>query len=172
MKVKAPFVVKALFIAVIIMANVGCDQLSKHIAREKLSPYQTIGLVYDHFTLTKVENTGAFLSLGTNIPGPIKFVLLSLLPLIVIAGSIVFIITKKDLDRITLIAACFIIGGGIGNIYDRLLYGSVTDFMHIGFGAVQTGIFNMADVSVMIGVFTLAGNYYIKDRRAKKMQEA
>ncbi len=49
----------------------------------------------------------------------------------------------------------FIIGGGIGNLYDRILYGSVTDFLHMDFQLFRTGIFNMADVSIMIGVFWL-----------------
>ena len=56
----------------------------------------------------------------------------------------------------------FIIGGGIGNIYDRFVYGSVTDFFHIDFVIFQTGIFNMADVSVMVGMFILLGEFYLK----------
>ena len=48
---------------------------------------------------------------------------------------------------------CFMVGGGIGNIYDRVIYGSVTDFLHIDFVLFQTGVFNLADVSIMIGLF-------------------
>ena len=59
-------------------------------------------------------------------------------------------------------ATGFIIGGGIGNIYDRFVYGSVTDFFHIDFVIFQTGIFNMADVSVMVGMFILLGEFYLK----------
>jgi len=43
------------------------------------------------------------------------------------------------------------VGGGIGNMFDRYLYGSVTDFLHIDLGWLRTGVFNMADVSVMVG---------------------
>jgi signal peptidase II len=165
-KFKTSAIVKTLIIIVVIMLNIGCDQVSKHIVRQSIGTYQNIDLISNHFTLTKVENTGAFLSLGDNIPAPIKFVLLSLLPLLVMAGGIIYLFTRKHLPRIPLIAACFIIGGGIGNIYDRLLYGSVTDFMHIGFGIFQTGIFNMADVSVMVGMFMLLGWYYLQGKRA------
>ena len=56
------------------------------------------------------------------------------------------------------IGMCFLIGGGIGNIIDRLLYGSVTDFLHIDFGLFRTGIFNLADVSIMIGIGILIIN--------------
>lgn len=58
--IKPANVIKLLFVVVVIMANIGCDQVSKHIVREKIDAYQSIGFVYDHFTLTKVENTGAF----------------------------------------------------------------------------------------------------------------
>lgn len=51
----------------------------------------------------------------------------------------------------TVVGLAFAIGGGIGNIYDRILFGSVTDFMHLKASFLQTGIFNMADVSVMVG---------------------
>ncbi|MGB3075106.1 MAG: signal peptidase II [Chitinophagales bacterium] len=46
---------------------------------------------------------------------------------------------------------CFVIGGGIGNLIDRMLYGSVTDFLFIHSGMFRTGIFNMADTSIMLG---------------------
>jgi signal peptidase II len=62
------------------------------------------------------------------------------------------IIVNTDLDRFMIVGLCCIIGGGIGNLYDRILYSSVTDFMHIDLGGIfKTGIFNMADVSVMLG---------------------
>jgi signal peptidase II len=62
------------------------------------------------------------------------------------------------------LALSFAIGGGIGNIYDRLVHGSVTDFMHINFGLFQTGIFNMADVSIMVGMFIFLAQSYSRQR--------
>jgi signal peptidase II len=50
-----------------------------------------------------------------------------------------------------IIGISFIIGGGIGNIFDRIVHGSVTDFLHIDMGIFKTGIFNLADVSIMFG---------------------
>ena len=57
------------------------------------------------------------------------------------------------LRQIGLIGFCLIIGGGIANIYDRILYGSVTDFLFIDLGGIfKTGIFNIADLSVTTGM--------------------
>jgi signal peptidase II len=66
-----------------------------------------------------------------------------------------YLMTKRNLTNMTIVGICFIIGGGAGNIYDRLIYGSVTDFLHIDFVIFQTAIFNMADVSIMTGVFAI-----------------
>jgi signal peptidase II len=62
---------------------------------------------------------------------------------------------KTNLNRWLVLAFAFVIGGGMGNLIDRIAYGSVTDFFQIKFGLFKTGIFNMADVSVTIGVFLL-----------------
>ena len=56
------------------------------------------------------------------------------------------------MPRGILLGLACIVGGGIGNLWDRTLYGSVTDFMLIDFDVVRTGIFNVADVSIMVGV--------------------
>ena len=53
------------------------------------------------------------------------------------------------------LAFAFVIGGGIGNLIDRIAYGSVTDFLLIKLGMFKTGIFNMADMSVTTGVLIL-----------------
>ncbi len=142
---------RTLFILVMLSANIGCDQVSKHIVRQKIDDQQII-LVNAHLILTKVENTGAFLSAGSSLPQPIKIILLTILPLIVLALALFYLLTERRLSILTMIGICFVIGGGIGNIYDRIIYNSVTDFLHINFGFFETGIFNMADVSVMTGV--------------------
>lgn len=132
--------------------NVGCDQVSKAIVRQKIDYYENINIIKDHFILTKVENTGAFLSAGNNLPDYVRFILLSLLPLVVLGYGLYYLLYKKNLPQLMQIGLCFLIGGGIGNIYDRIAFGSVTDFLHLDFGIFRTGIFNLADVSIMVGI--------------------
>jgi signal peptidase II len=139
------------FIMLILTANIGCDQVSKHVVRQRMDYFEKIHLIDHHLTLTKVENTGAFLSLGNDMNPRLKVWLLTILPLVILLGAIVFVFARKDLSLITLTGLCFFIGGGAGNIFDRVLFGSVTDFLHIDFGLFQTGVFNMADVSIMVG---------------------
>lgn len=140
------------FLILILTLNFGCDQISKKIVRNEISDYEHISIIKDHFTLLKVENTGAFLSLGDQMPYFFRLIILTGLPLLFLCYGLYYLFAKKNLPVMMQIALCFLIGGGIGNLYDRIIYGSVTDFMHMDFYIFQTGVFNFADISIMIGI--------------------
>lgn len=146
---------RTFLLLIIIALNIGCDQMTKAIARKHLIPGETVSVVGDIFILTKVENTGAFLSAGNNLPDALRFILLTLLPIVVLAYGLFYLFYKVNLPRMMQIGLCFLLGGGIGNIFDRVKFGSVTDFMHLDFGIVRTGVFNFADLSIMIGISML-----------------
>lgn len=132
--------------------NFSCDQISKRIVRTEISDYEHISIIKDRFTLTKVENSGAFLSLGDNMPYIFRLIILTGLPLLFLGYGLYFLFSKTNLPMTMQIALCFLIGGGTGNLYDRIVHGSVTDFMHMDFYFFQTGVFNFADISIMIGI--------------------
>lgn len=143
---------RVLFIFILLSTNVGCDQISKEIVRNGIGYHEQISLIKDYLTLTKVENTGAFLSAGNDLPEPLKTILLTVAPLLILIAAFIYVLHVNHLSNLSIAGICFVIGGGIGNIYDRIQYGSVTDFLHIDLGVFQTGIFNMADVSIMTGM--------------------
>lgn len=153
---------------IILISNVSCDQISKNIIRQKFGENERISLMNNHLIIIKTENTGAFLSLGHSLPSPINILLLTILPLIVLGFASVYLLTKRDLTNLKISGICFIIGGGFGNIYDRAIYGSVIDFLHIDFGLFHTGIFNMADVSIMTGIFILFVDIYINKTKLRE----
>ena len=137
----------------LIILNIGCDQVSKKMVREQVEFRSTTEIIGETFILTNVENSGAFLGMGSDLNPIIKTILLLILPIAVLLIVLHYLLTKKEIDNLTVIGLSFIVGGGIGNMYDRILYGQVTDFFHIDFGGIfKTGIFNMADVSVMVGM--------------------
>ena len=150
MKITQTF--RILFILILLGSNVGCDQISKGIVRKKIEYDAQISLIKDYLTLTKIENSGAFLSAGHSLPEPIKTILLTISPLLILIAAFVYVIRVNHLSGLAVTGICFIIGGGIGNIYDRIQYGSVTDFLHLNLVVFQTGIFNMADVSITTGI--------------------
>ncbi|MBC7774553.1 MAG: signal peptidase II [Phycisphaerae bacterium] len=146
---KLKFLRYSLFL-ILITINIGCDQISKSMVRERLDYHEQIQLAGDHVLLTKVENTGAFLSLGDDFSPLAKTLLLNLLPAIAMLGLLFWLFQGRMRLGMAL-GICCIIGGGIGNIFDRVAYGSVTDFLYIHVGLFRTGIFNFADVSITFG---------------------
>lgn len=158
-------IVTNIAILLVLIANIGCDQISKNIVREKVGYYESISLISSYMTLTKVENDGAFLSLGSTLPETIKFILLSGIPIISLAFGVGYMFLRKNISFMSMLALSFAIGGGIGNIYDRVVHGSVTDFLHIDLGFIQTGIFNMADVSLVVGMALFFVQYVFNQRR-------
>jgi signal peptidase II len=156
--------VRTIAIVIILASNIGCDQVSKSLVRERLDKRERVELAGDYFILTRVENTGAFLSMGNSLPVPLRITLLSVLPALIMIYGLYFLFTKRSLSWISILGLCFIIGGGIGNLYDRIVYGSVTDFLHMDFVIFRTGIFNMADVSIMIGTALILFHALLKQR--------
>ena len=158
---------RAFLILFILALNIGCDQVSKSIVRKDMYPNQEIDYLGRHFTLERAENTGAFLSLGDTLGGPVHFVLLVILPVVALLFGLGYILFKTNMDKYRLLAIILIIGGGVGNLYDRVMHGSVTDFMHIDFIVFQTGIFNVADMSIMAGMFIIIIDSFLKSRKEK-----
>ena len=143
-------------ITILIAISLLLDQLSKFLIRQNVDQYSEIKLIGDYFILTNVENSGAFLGMGSDFSPFIKTVFLLILPIIVLICIMIYVYRDKQIDKISLIGFCLIIGGGIANIYDRILYGSVTDFLFIDLGGIfKTGIFNIADLSVTTGMILI-----------------
>ena len=144
---------RILLIFTLILVNIGCDQSSKSLVRSHVEYNERIELLGDHVILTKVENKGAFLSLGSSLPDHYRKPLFSLLPALIMVGAIAFLLLRTDVNRWFVFGLSCIVGGGIGNLIDRVMYDSVTDFLNMGIGDLRTGIFNFADVSIMVGMF-------------------
>ncbi len=143
-------------ISIIIALNIFLDQISKILIRNNVEQYSDIKLIGEYFILTNVENSGAFLGMGSGFSPIMKSLFLIILPIIVLISIIVYVYRDKEIDKVSLIGFSIIIGGGIGNIFDRIIYGSVTDFLFIDLGGIfKTGIFNIADLAVTTGMFLI-----------------
>lgn len=149
------------------LAFIGCDRLTKDLAKAHLKDKPAITYLNDTVRLQYVENTGAALSLGDNLPKAASFWLLSILPLLLLL--IVFIYTLKNLQQMgtmKIFSLALVFSGGIGNIIDRIFFDRhVTDFMNLGIGSLRTGIFNVADVCVTAGVIGLL--LFFNDKKNK-----
>ncbi len=144
---------RLLSIAIILSSSVGCDQVTKEAAKYHLSHARPISMWGDTLRLQYTENTGAFLSIGSTLPAKTRFWLLVVLTLIALTGMLIFVLLHRNLRPSLVLGLSFIIGGGVGNLIDRIFHhGAVTDFMNVGIGGLRSGIFNVADMAIMLGV--------------------
>ena len=160
----------SIFISLLIGFNIAIDQISKFWVRNYVELYQETQLLGNKFILTNVENSGAFLGMGSELNPALKIILLLILPIAVLGFVLHYVFKDKTIDKLSLIGFSCILGGGFANIYDRMLYGSVTDFFHIDLGGIfRTGIFNMANLSVTTGmILIVTASFVYKKGTIKK----
>ncbi|SFD10688.1 signal peptidase II [Algibacter pectinivorans] len=153
---------RSIYIILVIVLTIAADQISKVMVKQnvtlrtEVNPGERIPIIGDAFILMHVENTGAFLGMGSELNDTLRVLLLLILPIVVLGFVLRHIFLDKSLDNWSLFAFASIIGGGIANVYDRIVYRRVTDFLYIDLGGVfRTGIFNLADLSVTTGMIIL-----------------
>lgn len=138
-----------------LLACVGCDQATKRLAQMTLKGAQPIVLLNNLVRLEYAENPGAFLGMGASLPEWERWMLLTVASSVILVLLTGFICLRKDLRAFDILGYALILAGGISNMIDRVLVGVVVDFMNIGIGNLRTGIFNVADVAIMAGLFTV-----------------
>ncbi len=163
----------ALIIIIIILLNIGADQATKVLARDHLRGEGVIEVVGTVFTLTYHENAGAFLGMGDSLSPVMRKITLVALPIIMILALAVYLIKTPSMKRAEQICLATIIGGGVGNLIDRIAFGVVTDFMNFGIGrSLRTGILNVADLSITFGVIAMLIFVYKNHKEEKAEKEA
>jgi signal peptidase II len=142
-----------------VLACVGCDHATKQAAVTLMAESGSLDLAGGLLRFQLASNPGAFLSVGAELPEPVRrFLLLGCVPLL-IAGVCLYFVRFGERSRAQLVALGILAGGGLGNWLDRLLHdGTVTDFVSLGVGQLRTGIFNLADLAVVAGVCWLLGS--------------
>ena len=150
-----PLFKRSMLILSLLVLCVGCDQITKDVARHQLAFEPPQSWLHDTIRLEYAENTGAFLSFGGDFSRKLRVVLFQVVPTLglVVLTCVLFATPTPFLPAI---AWSLVLSGGVGNLLDRMLYdGRVVDFMNLGIGGFRTGIFNVADVCITIGVLLL-----------------
>jgi signal peptidase II len=111
-----------------------------------------------------VENTGGFLGLGSGLPIEARTALFSVATAVLLLGLVAYGIRLRWTGWPAFGLTLFV-GGGVSNWVDRVLHGSVIDFINVGVGPLRTGVFNVADVAIMGGVAILLVYEFRRGRR-------
>jgi signal peptidase II len=149
------FRTKILTLFLVISSTVYLDFAAKDWAIETLKDKPPRIYFWGLFSLLYAENKGAWGSIGSDLSDPLRFGVLTVLPLIFLAWLTVFILKNSQLKFYELVCYSLIFSGGIANMAGRLNRGYVVDLFYVGYGRVGTNIFNLADVWIMIGVISL-----------------
>jgi len=136
---------------VLIGMTVGCDRVSKHFAARELAGEPRQSFLADTVRLEYTENTGAFLSFGDNWSPAARHGVFTIGTGLILCGMIVAAIRFR-LSGPALVGLALYFAGGASNLADRVVRGSVIDFMNVGVGPLRTGIFNVADMAILLGV--------------------
>lgn len=138
------------------------DLILKFIVSSKLVENDIIKVIPNFFSIYYLKNTGAAFSiLQDSTP---FLVILSALILLVLNN---YIDKEKDLNKISEISLGMVIGGIFGNMIDRIINHSVTDFISFRMFNYNFPVFNIADIGITVGVFLLLISV-LKDCRKEK----
>ncbi len=138
----------------IVVSTIACDRASKHVAEQRLAGGGRRSYLADTVRVEFTENRGGFLSLGADLPPAARtavFTVGTLALLAVLAATL----GRRRHDGVSAVGLSLLWAGGVSNVIDRLLRGAVVDFLNVGIGPVRTGIFNLADVAITVGVAVL-----------------
>ena len=140
-----------LALIVAIVATIGCDRVTKHVAATTLAGTPSRSFLADTVRLSYVENTGGFLSLGANWPPAAQMIVFTIGTGLMLFGLVVGAIRFRR-DEWRIVGVMLFLAGGTSNWVDRAIHGRVVDFMNVGVGSLRTGVFNVADIAIMLGV--------------------
>ncbi|PWV59309.1 signal peptidase II [Plasticicumulans acidivorans] len=129
------------------------DQLTKFVAESVLAPYQPVA-VLPSFNLMLAYNTGAAFSFLATAGGWQRW-LFTVLALTVSAALLVWLRRLQATERRLAVALALILGGAVGNMLDRLLWGHVIDFIDVYLGSNHWPAFNVADSAISVGAVLL-----------------
>ena len=125
------------------------DRLTKWMIETRLSAMDTHVVIPGFFEIVHSENRGAAFGLFAESTSEWRTVLLIGFSVVALIALIVMLWRSSRLDRKTAIALALILGGAVGNVFDRVRWGSVTDFLLFYIGSHQWPAFNAADSAIV-----------------------
>lgn len=159
--------IKIIIYVSIVLVGFALDRISKVIvaANLELNVLKQVTLIPNLLYFSYVENTGGAWSILSNATW-----LLAIISTVAVIG-ISYYMFKKQLGLNYFICCALIVAGGLGNLFDRVIYGAVVDFIETYPLGYSFPIFNIADILVVVGSFYMIIYMFIEDHRNKKASQ-
>ena len=164
MNLSRPLLMRLLYFA-LSLALFGMDRATKTLVMHRLPLHESVPVVKGFFHLTHVANTGALFGLLAGIATPLRGLVFITVPLLAIALILFFQFHSGEGDLLTQLGLSLILGGALGNLYDRIRFGHVVDFLDFSVAGHHWPAFNIADSCICLGVFTLVLDLYRREQR-------
>lgn len=143
--------------AVVLIVVAIVDQITKLMVVSNIALGERIQVVPNFFNLTLTFNPGAAFGFLANVENDVaRHVLLSFFTLLALLVVFYFLIFDYYKDSVAQASLAMILGGAIGNIIDRVRFGSVVDFLDFYISQYHWPVFNIADSAICVGVAILA----------------
>ena len=128
------------------------DQLTKAMVRRSLPLHQSVEVVPGLLDFTHIRNTGAAFGLLNTVEFPFKTVVIALIATCALVGVALYARSLPPHQVLARAGLALIIGGAAGNLIDRVLVGSVVDFVDVYWRTYHFWAFNVADSAITVGV--------------------
>lgn len=132
------------------------DRITKWIIETRMSAFDSITVIPGLFDIVHSQNRGAAFGLFAESTSEWRTVLLIGFSGVALIALVAMLWKSARMDRRTGIALALVLGGAMGNVFDRVRWGTVTDFLLFYIGTHQWPAFNAADSSIVIGCGLLA----------------
>ena len=152
---KANRLARLLTVLGVVVMTIGCDRITKQAAERHLAGRPGLSLADDVIRLEYAENRGGFLSIGADLPAPVRAVVFGFGAALALACVGVWA-ARRAAGGGFVLGPALLWAGGIANLADRIARESVVDFLNLGLGSLRTGIFNVADVAITVGIVLVA----------------
>lgn len=141
-----------ILIAVLIVL---ADQITKAVIRSMIPIYSSLTVVPGLLNLTHVRNTGAAFGILNSVDFPFKPLLIAIVATAALVAVAFYAAGLAPHQHAARVGLALVIGGAAGNLLDRVLHGSVVDFIDVYWGTYHFWAFNVADSAITIGVAVL-----------------
>ena len=139
------------------------DQITKVMVMDSLVAYQDVIPLTGFFNLVHVHNTGAAFSLFADQPGWQRGFFITLAG--IATAVILYLLSKTRGQTLFSAALALILGGAVGNLIDRVLYGHVIDFLDFYVGSWHWPAFNVADSAITLGAALIIWDSFRKGKQ-------
>ena len=155
----------------LIIGVVAADQLSKMWILDVFQLYESREIIPGFFNLVYVVNTGAAFSILADVDSPWRHYFFLIIGCIAVVGLTIAYMKFKVENKYYYLPIGLIVGGALGNMIDRIRFGSVVDFLDFYFRGYHWPAFNVADSAICVGAVLFIGMNYLDSKKHTETEE-